>query len=343
MPQDVFQYEEDGMALRQNMLRGAGAAALGLALAVASGSIAAQGWKPEKAVELVVSSSPGGSNDRVARIIQKIAQEQKLVPVPITVLNKPGGNQTISRTYINQNPGDGHYLDIGNPTLIGNHISGVTQQHFKDFTPLALMVNEFTALSVRADSPIRNARDLVDALKKDPDSISVGVSNRGGTNHLALSLLAKAGGVDPKRLKVVVFKTNAEGLTALLGGHIQLVSSAVATAVGQMRDGKVRIISVSAPQRMGGDLAQVPTLREQGFDVSLSNWRAIIGPRGLSPAQVTYWEDVLAKVVATDEWKAVLEKQFWDGNFLRSREFGKYMENEYNQTKGIMTELGLVK
>jgi putative tricarboxylic transport membrane protein len=331
------------MACRQTALRRAGVFAAGLVLTVAAASGGAQSWKPEKAVELVVSSAPGGSNDRVARIIQKIAQEQKLMPVPITVLNKPGGNQTISRTYINQNPGDGHYLDIGNPTLIGNHIAGITPQHFRDFTPLALMVNEFTALTVRADSPIKNARDLIEALKKDPDSIGVGVSNRGGTNHLALSLLAKAGGVDPKRLKVVVFKTNAEGLTALLGGHIQLVSSAVATAVGQMRDGKARIISVSAPQRMGGDLAQVPTLREQGYDVSLSNWRAIIGPRGLSAAQVAYWEDVLAKVVATDEWKAVLEKQFWDGNFLRSREFGKYMENEYNQTKGIMTELGLVK
>jgi putative tricarboxylic transport membrane protein len=331
------------MACRQTALRRAGVFAAGLVLTVAAASGGAQSWKPEKAVELVVSSAPGGSNDRVARIIQKIAQEQKLMPVPITVLNKPGGNQTISRTYINQNPGDGHYLDIGNPTLIGNHIAGITPQHFRDFTPLALMVNEFTALTVRADSPIKNARDLIEALKKDPDSIGVGVSNRGGTNHLALSLLAKAGGIDPKRLKVVVFKTNAEGLTALLGGHIQLVSSAVATAVGQMRDGKARIISVSAPQRMGGDLAQVPTLREQGYDVSLSNWRAIIGPRGLSAAQVAYWEDVLAKVVATDEWKAVLEKQFWDGNFLRSREFGKYMENEYNQTKGIMTELGLVK
>lgn len=331
------------MACRQTALRRTGVFAAGLVLTVAAASGGAQSWKPEKAVELVVSSAPGGSNDRVARIIQKIAQEQKLMPVPITVLNKPGGNQTISRTYINQNPGDGHYLDIGNPTLIGNHIAGITPQHFRDFTPLVLMVNEFTALTVRADSPIKNARDLIEALKKDPDSIGVGVSNRGGTNHLALSLLAKAGGVDPKRLKVVVFKTNAEGLTALLGGHIQLVSSAVATAVGQMRDGKARIISVSAPQRMGGDLAQVPTLREQGYDVSLSNWRAIIGPRGLSAAQVAYWEDVLAKVVATDEWKAVLEKQFWDGNFLRSREFGKYMENEYSQTKGIMTELGLVK
>jgi putative tricarboxylic transport membrane protein len=173
--------------------------------------------------------------------------------------------------------------------------------------------------------------------------VAVGVSNRGGTNHLALSLLAKAAGIDPRRLKVVVFKTNAEGLTAMLGGHIQLVSSAVATAVGQMRDGKARIISVSAPQRMGGDLAQVPTLREQGFDVSLSNWRAIIGPKGLGAAQIAYWEGVLARVIVTEEWKAVLDKQFWDGNFLRSREFAKYMDNEYAQTKAIMTELGLAK
>lgn len=302
---------------------------------------AAQGWKPERPVELLVSSAPGGSNDRIARIIQKIAQEQKLTPVPISVINRPGGNQTISRAYINQNPGDAHYLDVGNPTLIANQVAG--RQQYGDFTPIALMVNEFAAFTVRADSPLRNAQDLVAQLKKDPESVAVGVSNRGGTNHLTLSLLAKAAGIDARRLKVVVFKTNAEGLTAMLGGHIQLVSSAVATAVGQMRDGKARIISVSAPQRMGGDLAQVPTLREQGYDVSLSNWRAIIGPRGLNPAQVAFWEDVLSKVVATDEWKGVLEKQFWDGNFLRSREFAKYMDHEYAQTKSVMIDLGLAK
>ncbi|MCW5576572.1 MAG: tripartite tricarboxylate transporter substrate binding protein [Burkholderiales bacterium] len=302
---------------------------------------AAQGWKPEKPVELLVSSAPGGSNDRIARIIQKIVQEQKLMASPISVINKPGGNQTISRAYINQNPGDAHYLDVGNPTLIANQVAG--RQQYGDFTPIALMVNEFAAFTVRADSPLRNAQDLVAQLKKDPESVAVGVSNRGGTNHLTLSLLARAAGIDARRLKVVVFKTNAEGLTAMLGGHIQLVSSAVATAVGQMRDGKARIISVSAPQRMGGDLAQVPTLREQGYDVSLSNWRAIIGPKGLNPAQIAYWEDVLSKVVATEEWKAVLDKQFWDGNFLRSREFAKYMDDEYAQTRAVMTELGLAK
>jgi len=298
-------------------------------------------WSPERPVEIVVSSAPGGSNDRVARLIQKIVQEQKLAPVPLSVINKPGGNQTISRAYINQNPGDGHYLDIGNPTLISNQVFG--RQRYGDFTPVALMINEFTALTVRTDSPLKNAQDLIAQLKKDPGSVVVGVSNLGGTNHLALSMLAKAGGVDVRRLRIVVFKTNAEGLTALMGGHIHLVASAVATAMGQARDGKVKILSVSAPQRMGGDLAQVPTLREQGYDVSLSNWRAIIGPRGLSAAQVGFWEDALAKVVATDEWKKSLDQQFWDGNFLRSKEFVKYMDNEYAQTKAIMTELGLVK
>lgn len=313
----------------------------GIVLATASATAFAQSWKPEKTVEIAVSSAPGGSNDRVARMIQKIVQEQKLIPVPITVLNKPGGNQTISRAYINQFPGDAHYLEIGNPTLIANTITGL--QQFTDFTPIVLMINEFTAFSVRPDSPLRNAQDLVAQLRRDPESVAIGVSNRGGTNHLALSLLAKAGGVDVRRLKVVVFKTNAEGLTAIMGGHIQLVASAVGTVIEQARGGKARIISVGAPQRLGGDLAQVPTLREQGYDVSLSNWRAIIGPKGLSAAQTAYWEEVLSKVVASEDWKATIEQQFWDSNFLRGREFGKYMEQEYAQTKVIMSELGLGK
>ncbi|MGE0559189.1 MAG: tripartite tricarboxylate transporter substrate binding protein [Burkholderiales bacterium] len=319
----------------------AAAFAAALIPAFAAAPAVAQPWNPEKAVEIVVSSAPGGSNDRIARTLQRIMQEQKLVPVPVSVLNKPGGNQTISRVYINQNPGDAHFMDIGNPTLIANTIAG--RQQYSDFTPIALLVNEFTAFSVRADSPYRTAKDLVEQLKKDPDSIAIGVSNRGGTNHLAMSLLAKAGGIDPRRLKIVVFKTNAEGITAVLGGHIQVVASAVGTAFGRMRDGKTHILSVSAPQRLGGALAQVPTLREQGYDVSLSNWRALIGPKGLSAAQVAYWEEVLGKVVATDDWKKILDRYFWDGNFLRSKEFAAYMKTEYGQTKAIMTELGLVK
>lgn len=300
-------------------------------------------WRPDKPVELVTASAAGGSNDRVARVIQKIMQDEKLVPFPITVLNKPGGNQTLSRTYLNTHQGDPHYFDIGNPTLISNHIMGVTPQHFSDFTAIALLINEYSVFTVRADSPIRNAKELLARLKADPESISVGVSNLGGTNHLTLSLAAKSAGVDPRKLKVVVFKTNAESTTALMGGHIQLVSASIPSVIGQIKAGTVRAIAVGDPQRMSGVMANVPTLREQGIDVSLSNWRSLIGPKGLSAAHVAFWENVLARVVATEEWKKELESQNWDGRFLRSREFTKYMENEYVVTKAILTELGMVK
>jgi len=314
------------------------------ALVFSSGTAWGQAeWRPDKPVEIVTPSAAGGSNDRVARMIQKIVQEEKLVPVPVSVINKPGGNQTLSRAYLQQHPGDAHYFDIGNPTLISNHIRGITPQQFSDFTAIALLINEYTVFTVRSDSPMRNVKDLIARLKADPESMSIGVSNLGGTNHLTLSMAAKAGGVDPRKLKVVVFKTNAESTTALMGAHIQLVASSVPSVIGQVKAGTVRAIAIGDTERMSGVLAAVPTLREQGIDVSLSNWRAVIGPKGLTSAQVVYWESVLARVVATDEWKNELEAQNWDGRFLRSKEFTQYMEKEYAATKIILNELGLVK
>ena len=313
-------------------------------LALSAGAAWGQAaWRPDKPVEIVTSSAAGGSNDRVARVIQKIVQDQKLVPTPVSVLNKPGGNQTLSRAYLLAHPGDAHYFDIGNPTLISNHIMGITKQHFGDFTPIALLINEYSVFTVRADSPLRTAKDLIAQLRKDPESLTFGVSNLGGTNHLTLSMAVKAGGIDPKKLKVVVFKTNAESTTAVMGGHIQMVAASIPSVIGQITAGTVRAIAVGDPQRMDGVMANVPTLKEQGIDVSLSNWRAFIGPKGLTPAQVAYWENVLARVVATDEWKKELEAQNWDGRFLRSKEFAQYMDKEYAATKAILAEMGMVK
>ncbi len=325
------------------VLRKCPAFALAVALAFSAGAGWAQAWKPEKPVEIVTSSAAGGSNDRVARMIQQIMQNGKLVSVPVSVLNKPGGNQTLSRAYLLAHPGDAHYFDIGNPTLISNHIMGITPQHYSDFTAIALLINEYTVFTVRADSPLKTARDLIAKLKADPESMSFGVSNLGGTNHLTLAMTAKAGGIDPRKLRVVVFKTNAESTTAVMGGHIQMVAASMPSIIGQIKAGTVRAIAIGDSQRMTGAMAGVPTLREQGLDVQLSNWRALIGPKGMTAAQIAYWEDVLAKMVATDEWKKEIEDQNWDGRFLRSKEFTQYMEKEYGTTKVILNELGLVK
>jgi putative tricarboxylic transport membrane protein len=316
-----------------------------LALSIVTLSVAAQApaWRPEKAVELIAASAPGGSNDKSARAVQKILQDEKILPVPVNVVNKTGGNQSLSRAYLNTHPGDAHYFNMANPTILSNHIAGVTPQHHSDLTPVALLFNEYAAFTVRADSPIRNARDLIARLSQDPESLPIGISNRGGTNHLALALLVRTAGIDPKRLKIVVFKGNSESITALLGGHIQLVASTVTSAIGQVQAGKARMISIASPRRMPGTLAEVPTLREQGYDVSLSNFRVLVGAKGLGASQVTFWENAMARVVATEEWRKDLESQYWEGNFLRSRETASYLDNEYRITKAVMSELGVAK
>lgn len=327
-------------------LSGARRSALALAatFVLAAGAAWGQaGWRPDKPVEIVVPTAAGGSNDVIARVVQKIVQGEKLASVPVNAVNRVGGNQTLSRVYVNQHPGDAHFLHVDNPTVIANHVTGITPMHHSDFSPIALLVSEYTVFTVKPDSPLRNARDLVEQLRKDPEAIGVGVSNRGGTNHLALSLLARSAGVDPKRLKVIVFKSNTESATAVMGGHLQMSASAMTSVVSHVAAGRMRIIAVGAPQRSTGLLASVPTLREQGYDISLANWRAISGPKGLTPAQVAYWEDTLAKVVATEDWKKALEAQYWDPSFLRSQAFAQYLDSEYAVTKTLLTELGLAK
>lgn len=315
------------------------AAVLGLPPAAAC----AQAWRPEKAVEIVTPSGIGGSNDKVARVIQKSIQDGRLIPVPVNVLNKPGGNQTLSRIYLNQHAGDAHYFDIATTSLIANFVMGVSPLRHLDFTPIALLTNEYTTFTVRADSPMRNAADLLERLRKEPESVSIGVSNLGGTSHLTVAVAAKSAGVDPKRLKIVVFKSASDAITAVLGGHLTLVSGSLPSVNAAVSAGSARIIAINSPRRMGGALAGVATLRESGAADTSSNWRAIIGPRGLGASQVAYWEAVLSQAVQSEGWKKALEEEFWEGNFMGSREFAKFLDGEHTQYRAILSDLGLAR
>jgi putative tricarboxylic transport membrane protein len=303
---------------------------------------AAQAWRPEKAVEIVTSSAAGGSNDQVARVMQRILQDRQIAPVPIVVANKPGGNQTLAVAYLSQSAGNGHALLLANPTLFGNHIAGVTPL-YPELTLVSTLLLEHIVFSVRADSGIRTTRELFERLKADPSSLSIGTVARGGILHLTLSVAARAAGVDPRRLKLVVFKTNAESMTALTGGHIDMVVSSLSSASGQVKAGAARIVGVSSAKRLGAELADVPTLAEQGMDTGLASWRAVYAPRGVTPAQVTYWHDTLSRMAATEEWKKTLETQQWASHYLQRDEAARYMEANYKAMRTIMAELGLVR
>jgi putative tricarboxylic transport membrane protein len=299
-------------------------------------------WRPSRPVEFITSSDAGGSNDQVARAMQKILQAAKLAPTPIQVMNKPGGNQTIAVNYLVQKAPDPHFLLLANPTIFTNHLSGITPLGPADMTPVSLLLVEHTLITVKADSPMKTMRDLVDALKKNPEALTVGIVSRGGANHLALSQALKTAGVDAKRVKAVVFKTNAESMIQMVGGHVQVVASSVSSAMPQVKAGNARALAIASSQRLPL-LPDVPSLKEQGIDSWVSNWRAILGPKGMAPAEVAYWEDAFAKMSASEEWKKTLEIQGWQGQFLRSAAFGKYLDKEYAATRAIMVEMGIAK
>lgn len=314
-----------------------------VAASIAATTCGAQGWRPERAVEIITSSDAGGSNDQVARAMQKVMQDARQLPVPLNVINKPGGNQTLAVVYLQSFAANPHYLLLANPTVFTNQLAGITPAGYLELTPVALLLSEHSVISVRADSPMRTVRDLVDRLKADPAALAIGTVARGGTNHLTLALALRAAGIDSRKLKIAIFKTNAESMTALVGGHLDLVVSSVNSAAPQVRAGGARMLAVASDRRLSGALAGVPTLKEQGIDSWVTSWRAIFGPRGMPAAAVAYWEEVFAKMAASDEWKKDLEARDWAGQFLRSREFAKYLESEYVATKSIMTELGLAK
>lgn len=314
---------------------------LGLLLA---GNVAAQGWTPQKPVEIAVPTAAGGANDNAARLMQKILQDHKLVPTPVLVMNKPGGNQTLASVYVRQHPNDPHYLLYSTSSVFTAEITGLSKMHYTELTPIALLSTEHSVISVRADSPIRNMRDLVTRLQADPQSIAFGMVSRGGSNHVALAQSVKAGGIDPKRLKTIVFKTNTESYLALAGGHLHAVTSSATAAHPFIQQGSVRVIGIGAQQRQPGELANVPTMREQGIETRMTtNWRGIFAPPGITAPQVAYWDEAMAKLVATNDWKKMLDDNNTEGQFLRSREFVKFLQSEYAISRATLTDLGFAK
>lgn len=313
------------------------------ALAMATAPAAAQQWKPSKPVELVVGSSPGGSPDVMARLVQRIFQNGGLVPSS-TVVNKPGAANTIGWAYLNQHAGDGHYIATFSPALIGNRIMGTTQLNYQDFTPLNILAREYVVISVRADSPIASLKDLTARLKKDPQSVSFAFATaRGNHNHVVMSMYLKSIGVDPKVAKAVIYSGGGEAVTAFLGGHIDVYVTSPRSMVPLQKEGRARILGVSSAQREPGELSILPTLKEQGIDAVFFTWRGFMGPRGLKPAEVAYWDAVFDKLAQSDEWKKDTESQFWNADYLLSAETRKHLDRENEVMKGILTELGLAK
>jgi putative tricarboxylic transport membrane protein len=313
------------------------------AFVIAAPAWAQGGWKPSRSVMFIVPNAVGGTSDRAARTLQRIMQEHKLIDVPIVIVNRPGGSGTLALTQLHSSSNDGHVVLIMNSITMSAHIAGLTPYSHADFTPLALLVDEYYGVHVRADSPLRSATELLARLRAKPETLSFGSASPTGDNYLSLLRALQKGGIDVKRVKIVSFPGGAEIATALLGGHVDVTHSGLGNVLPHVREGRMRVLAISGPKRLWGPFAGVPTWKESGVDMTASGWRGVLGPKGLPQPQIAYWEEVLRKVTRTPEWKQDLDKNFWVDAYANATETRRRLDGEYADIKQAMSALGMAK
>lgn len=319
-------------------------AAMGCALgcALAPGAMLhAQQWQPGPTVEFIVPAGPGAALDSAGREIQQLLREHDLVH-SMVVINKPGGNSSIALAVLDQHVGDGNYLMTLTTSILNNHILGTLGKTYRDYTPLALLFREYIGLVVRDDSPFHTAQDLIRFMKDKPGALNIGVATSVGNHiHVGAALPLSKAGVKIDQLSIIPFKSSGESMSALLGGHIEVVAATTPNLIAAMNSGRLRVLAVGSPQRLEGQLAAVPTWREQGIDVVTSSVQGVLGPPGLTPAQIKYWGSALAEICNSAQWKEFLAKNQWQPHFVGPEQAGPTLDQEYREIKEVLVALRL--
>lgn len=311
----------------------------------AASAAAAQTWQPTKPVEIVVPAGPSGALDQAARMLKQILDERKLAGQTVLISNKSGGGGKIAFNTLAQREGDAHVLSINTHGYLSNHIAGsLDVLPHRDFTPIAVLLDESIVVAVRADSPVKSVRDLVAQLKALPESMPIGVATTVGNHiHIGIAKPLKAAGVDVSRLTVAAFRSSGDSMVALLGGHIDIAAATTPNAVTLYKAGKIRLLAVSSPERLGGALSEVPTWREAGVESVFQSALGLLLPRGVSPAQIAWWEQTLRSVTATEEWMRHLEHNQSRAHFLGNAEAARFYESEYNAMRALVADMKLTK
>lgn len=301
-------------------------------------------WRPQREVEIVAGTPPGGGLDRTARALAKVIDSRRLIEVPVKVVNIPGDGARKAWAYVERHSGDPHVLSIGSPNLTTDHLVGLAAFDHSAFTPLAILYTEYIAFVVRADSAIESGSDLLQRLGVDAASVTVALSTAlGNPNHIALAKVIRHAGGDVKAPKIRVFDSALDAVADVVAGNAEVAAITAASAVTELAAGTVRALAVSAPTRLSGLYEQTPTWVEQSVDCVIGAWRGVSGARGLTAAQIAFWEGVFAAAIATAEWKAELARHYWTGMYLDGPRLREYLLREDTEMGNLLGELGLLK
>jgi putative tricarboxylic transport membrane protein len=299
---------------------------------------------PARPLEIVAPANPGGGWDTLARTIDRTLEVEKLYPQPISVINKPGGGGAVGLAYMITKKGDDYELVVYSPPLIINTINKTFTQDYRQLTPLAKLITDYQVFIVKADSPYKTFKDLMDAIKKNPNAVKfAGGSSPGSMDHLAFCKVAQVAGINPKDLSYVAFSGGGEAITTLLGGNVAFVSTGIGESLAQIQAGTVRALAVSSPTRLSGPLKDVPTLKELGINTTYEVWRGVFGAPGMSKDAQAWWAKTIKTMVGTKTWKESLEKLQWVDAYADAEQFAKFLMDEQKSYQALMVTLGFAK
>jgi putative tricarboxylic transport membrane protein len=294
---------------------------------------------PSKPFEIVVHTGPGAGNDRVARIFVDIVQREKLSSQPMTVINKVGGLGTVAFNYIKTKRGDPHVIMSGvGSTLVGATLRPEFGISLDQFTPLAMLARDPQAVMVSSDSPWRSFRDLVEAAKREPNSLVGGFGTPTASGRMLLWMIERETGA---RFKPVSLKSGAESIISVMGGHVQLSTENVSEGIGAVESGKIRVLAVTSGQRMPA-LPDTPTFKELGYNIHFGSARGFAMPAAVPKEAVQQMEALLERVYHSAGWKAHAQQSHYENVWLGSTEFNQYLAQRRVQSQEFLRAIGAI-
>jgi putative tricarboxylic transport membrane protein len=299
-------------------------------------------WAAQAAANLkmLIPANPGGGWDSTGRALGKAMQEAGGASA-VSYDNKGGAAGALGLAqFVNASKGDPNAVMVMGAVMLGGLITAKAPVSLSQATPLARLTSEYNVFVLPEASPLKTMKDVVEQLKKDPASVKWGGGSRGSTEHIAAAMLAREIGVDASKINYVAFRGGGEAVAAILGNNVTVGGSGYSEFQQYIESGKMKPIAITSPARLKG--LNIPTMKEQGYNVEIGNWRGVYGAPGITPEQRKTLIDVIVKATKTKAWSEAMEKNNWTAALLTGKEFEEFVDREFASLRATMVKAGMV-
>ena len=291
-------------------------------------------------VKMMIPANPGGGWDTTGRALGKAMQDSGAAAT-VTYDNKGGAAGALGLAqFVNGSKGDGNALMVMGAVMLGGIITGKPPVSLSQATPIARLTSEYNVFVLPANSPFKSLAEVIAQLKKDPGSVKWGGGSRGSTEHIAAAMIAREAGVDPSKINYVAFRGGGEATAAILGGNVTVGGSGYSEFAEYINSGKMKALAVTSEARLKG--VNVPTLKEQGINVVIGNWRGVYGGPGITGEQRKELTDIVLKGIKSKTWLEACEKNNWTAAVLTGAAFEKFVDDDFASLRATMVKSGMV-